>query len=87
MGKFTFVIYSFVVMRALLLLAFRRRNRLNTVEISFGVSELFDLLDLQASILVGNNMHHEERFEVYINSECGFYLVGDLWGRSKVKLV
>ena len=52
----------------------------------FGVHEVFDLLDLQASIFVGGDLCDVDRFASRINSDRGFYLIGALWvGARSVK--
>jgi len=45
---------------------------------AFGVGKLFDLLDLQAAIVVGNYLCDEDRLAVHVDPECGFRLAGVL---------
>ena len=73
-----------VTYRAVLILGFCRRDSLNKVEMGFGVHEVFDLLDLQASIFVGGDLCDVDRFASRLNSDRGFYLIGALWGRCQV---
>ena len=61
-------------------LGFRRRNSLNSAEISFGVGKLFDPLDLQAPVFVSNDVFDEDRFTGHL-PDWGFHRVGALWGR------
>ena len=61
-------------------LGFRRRNSLNSAEISFGVGKLFDQLDLQAPVFVSNDVFDEDRFTGHL-PDWGFHCVGALWGR------
>ena len=56
-------------------------DRLHGVEIGYGVDELVDLLDLQVSVFVGNDLCNGERFVVQINPECGLCLLGELISR------
>ena len=44
----------------------------------FRVGELFDLLDFQAPVFVGDDVRDEDRFADRLNSNQGFYFVGDL---------
>ena len=69
---------------AVLILGFCRRDGLNKVEMGFGVHEVFDLLDLQASIFVGGDLYDVDRFPSRINSDRGFYLIGTLWGGARL---
>ena len=73
--------------RTLLPLSFRRRDRLNKVEFSFGVRELLDLFDLQAPIFVGDDIRDEYRFADSLNPEGGTHLVGHLRGGCHVTQV
>jgi hypothetical protein len=41
--------------------------------------ELGDLLDLQASIFVGNNVYDQDRFANHVYSDHGFGRGGNLW--------
>ena len=52
-----FIIHSFaVIQRTLLLFGFECRERLDNVEVGFRVGELFELLDLQTPIFVGDDL-------------------------------
>ena len=62
----------------LLLLGTRRGDSLNEVKIAFGVGELFDVLDFQASVFVGNDVVDNDRFAGRLNPDQGFYLGGEL---------
>ena len=78
--KFTFITYGLVVIttqRTPLLLGFCR-HRLHKVEIGFGVDELLDLPDLQASVFVGNDVCDGDGFVDNINPEVGLRLLGEL---------
>ena len=46
--------------RIILLLGFRRRDRLNKVDIGFRVGKLFDAPDLQAPVIAGNDVVGED---------------------------
>ena len=82
--KFTFTAYYFAVIEytknTALLLGFCRRERLNEVEIGFRVSKVFDLLDLQTPVIVGNGMYDEDRFTGHVNPDRGFDVIGGLRG-------
>jgi len=54
------------------------------LEIGFGVDKLFDPPDLQAPIIVGNDVCGEYRFVGLIGPVLGRRLVGELWGRYHV---
>lgn len=54
------------------------------LEISFGVDELLDLLDLEGPVIVGNDVCDDYRFVGPINLDLGLYLAGKLWGRYHV---
>ena len=41
-------------------LGFCRRNSINSIEISFRVGKLFDQLDLQAPVFVGNDVFDKD---------------------------
>ena len=67
--------------RKLLPLGFCCRDLLNIVEIDFRVDKLFGHLDLQAPVFVGNDVFDKDRLAAYLDPDCGFRLVGGLWGR------
>ena len=54
------------------------RHKLSVFDISFGVDELLELSNLQAPVVVGNDLEHHDQFARYIQPECGFCLAGDL---------
>lgn len=58
---------------------FGRRNSLNKVKVGFGVGELLDLLDLQAPVLVSNDLRDVDRFTDRLHPDHGLQLAGDLW--------
>jgi hypothetical protein len=76
--SFTFRTSSFTIIRTLLLLSSRRRDRLNEVEFGFGVRKLLRPLDLQTPVFVGNEMCDEDRFAGSLNPDRGLRLVGHL---------
>ena len=76
---FTSTTYGFVVSCTQGTLG--RFDSLHGVEIGYGVDELIDLLDLQVSVFVGNDLCNGERFVVQINPECGLCLLGELISR------
>ena len=61
-------------------LGFCGRNSVNSAEISFKVGKLFDQIDLQAPVFVGNDVFDEDRFAGHLPN-WGFHRVGALWGR------
>ena len=58
---------------------FRLRYCLNNVLIGFGIGELVELLDLQDSRFVGNDMYDVDRLASRIYPERVLHLVGRLW--------
>ena len=56
------------------------RNSLLKVKMGFGVGELLDLDDLQASIFVGYDLCDEDHFANHFHPDRGVRLGGKLWG-------
>ena len=50
-------------------LRFRFRHSLEKFVIGFGVGELFDLLEFQASISVGNDVSNPDHFTVHLHPD------------------
>ena len=67
----------------LLLPSFCHRERFKNVKIRFRVGKIFDLLDLQASVIVWSHVRDEDRFAIYINPDRGLRVVGDLWDYAR----
>lgn len=73
-------------MHYVLLLSFCRCDLLKHVEMAFGVGELFDPLDLQATVFVSDDVPDDDRLAGHLVPECGFHLAGDLNSRRYVKM-
>lgn len=52
---------------------------LHGVQEGFGVDKLFDLLDLQTPVVVGNDIYHIDRFIVHFDPESCVRLLVELW--------
>ena len=53
-------------------------DSLRKLEIGFRVLERLDLLHLQDSILIGNDVHEEHQLAIYFQADCGLRLNSDL---------
>ena len=61
-----------------LLVSFSRRSSLGEVEIGFRVHETFEVLDLQASVFIGNDVNDENHFAIYLHPDRGLPLSSEL---------
>ena len=65
----------------------RSLNGLNEVEMRFGVGELLHLFDLQASVIVGDDLCDVDRFAGCLQFVFGLYPAGYLWVGTAIKWV
>lgn len=73
------------IRRGVLRLGFRFRPSLEEAEVGPGINELLDLVDPQASILIGNNMCDPDHFTDDLHSGRGTRPDSELWDRRHVK--
>lgn len=62
------------------------RDGLEKVEMAFGVGELLDLFELQASVFVGNDLSDENHFAVHVYPDRGLGPASELWQMNGVSL-
>ena len=62
-----------------LLVSLRRRESRHSIEMGFGIDEIFERLDLEVPTSVGDDVGDGDRFVVHF-PELGLRLAGDLYG-------
>ena len=55
-------------------------NSLGKVKMGLGVGELIELHDLQASVIIGNNINNDEHFVLRFHLDRGLHLASGLCG-------